>query len=212
VQTPLPGENLGRSAQSKIEVDADLVKSLAFTGKEEAFELLAALVEVSPAAVAAFQQMIQSQPQLLSDERILRTVGSFVDLVPSLLDKEDLARQTITMTRAILESDDVSKEKVRSAVELLALAADSHSTAVLASLRNSKGLFRLSTSSLTRELALRGTTGAKEVLRHLVDIGLRHVVRVCSDDRPLAGDEIEKIKNLRKITRVVFKMASDTHR
>jgi hypothetical protein len=177
---------------SAIDVSSDSVRMVIESGKSEAFDLLSVMVEVSPSAVA--------DPAILSDPRLLQAAEKLVDIDIAVITQSQSAQNLVRAAVVALQEHGKSSEaeNVRAGIDLLVSINEHHPQHVLDAVRKVASSFTTSVSLLARALGSRGRGSTGGALAFLIEQGLRHVVRACSNDGPLPPDEIERIENLRE--------------
>lgn len=185
---------------SAIDVSSDSVRMVIESGKSEAFDLLSVMVEVSPSAVAAFHGVIEADPAILSDPRLLQAAEKLVDIDIAVITQSQSAQNLVRAAVVALQEHGKSSEaeNVRAGIDLLVSINEHHPQHVLDAVRKVASSFTTSVSLLARALGSRGRGSTGGALAFLIEQGLRHVVRACSNDGPLPPDEIERIENLRE--------------
>jgi hypothetical protein len=186
---------------SAIDVSSDSVRTVIESGKTEALDLLSVMVEVSPSAVTAFRGVIEADPVILSDPRLLQAAHNLVDLDTAVVTQSQSAQNLVRAAVVALQGQEKSSEAetVRAGIDLLVSINEHHPQRVLEAVREIASSFTTSASLLARALGGRGRSSAGGALAFVVEQGLRHVVRACSDDGPLPPDEIERMENLREL-------------
>jgi hypothetical protein len=192
--------NPNSTRRTAVQVDKAALRRVIDLAKADdaAYELVAAIIEVSPFGVKAFGRILEEDAALLGEPRLLHAIGLTLSLPGALPTTVSHAQIAATVVKALMGKD-ISADTSYSTLGVLSHLAHIDSKSIVQAIQAVEwGAFTIHLSQAALVLAKDGLEGVLPAVRHLVEIGLQWAVRALSSDGEIHQVTFDNLGNLRK--------------
>jgi hypothetical protein len=186
------GTQIGLTDLRAFEVDAKTIRSLVELKMDTAFELLAKLVEQVPTAAAALQTVLADTPETIADLRLLSSLE--ILMITSTSTELQAPQMAEAATSAL--ADPVLPPSVHLSASRILCAIATTQTQVVVDAVLKLSSFTAPLAAAAEALARLAERNVLAAIEHVVDLGLKVVVRSCSSDEPLKEEDLAVMRSL----------------
>ena len=189
-----------------VSIDAGALQQILDTKEAEAYGLIRTLVQVSPAAMTSFLQLVQSDHGLMQLPDLLETFAVVLEL-PNALANEHLVTITETAVKTIFDPT-ITKAAESAAKRVLGQLEQSVPDTVNQTVCGSSSTtFTPALARLASLLATNDNTG--QGVSRLVSLGLRYLIRLCSSNSAIDDGHLGIFDDLSEFLVFVVKRWAD---